>query len=259
MSSERIIADHVSYRYPGAEGLALEDVSCSLYRGEVVGLVGLSASGKSTFSRLLKGLTEPTAGRFLLEDGEGKSTRLNSVERLKLVGWTDPHPERQIFGATVEEETAYGPANRGLAGEELAKRVNWALRMVGFEPAEYLTHDPRRLSGGEKRRLALAGVIAMRTPYYIFDEPTAGLDYNGRRFFFSTVEKLTDDGCSVVWITHNIRLLGGAVNRLWGMEAGRLVLDMKAEDVDWARLAQIMEAGESVGKLESVKVDVWHG
>jgi len=248
LNSERLNADQVGYRYPGADESALKDVSFSLKRGEIIGLVGLSASGKSTFSRLVKGLIEPVAGRFYLKRDHKPVVQLDSRRRMNIIGWTDSHPERQIFASTVEEETGYGAANQGLKGAELTGRVEWALRSVGFEPVDYVRRDPRRLSGGEKRRLALAGVVAMQTPYYMFDEPTAGLDYTGKRFYLSMIEELKRNGSAVVWITHDIRILKGAVDRVWGMERGSLVLDMEACGLDWRRLARIMESRESLRK-----------
>lgn len=241
-----ITADRISYRYPGAEQTVLKGVSCSLKKGEIAALVGPSASGKSTFGMLLKGLIEPTAGCFTATGENGGQVKLGPGARLKRVGWVGPHPELQIFGATVWEEVSFGPRNLGLKGHELAARVNRALIDAGFDPAEIASRDPRGLSGGEMRRIALAGVIAMRTSFYVFDEPAAGIDYRGRRRFISILESLRSDDCGIVLITHDTSLPGGLADRLWGLEDGSLTLDVAAEKVDWRTLTERMRAGKSL-------------
>ena len=243
---ECLIANRICYQYPGSDGFILRDINCSLERSRIIGLVGLSASGKSTFARLIKGLIEPASGNFCHKEPDKDRIRLTSKERLHSVGWAGPHPEIQIFASTVEKETAYGPEQLGLRGRELTETVRWALQSVGFIPEEVLRLDPHDLSGGDKRRLGIAGIIVMRASYYIFDEPTAGLDYAGRRSFISTVQKLRDERCGVVWITHDIELLKSTIDRLWLLEKGRLVLDKSSEQVDWKFISEQLEQGKSI-------------
>lgn len=245
MKPEYIVFEGIDFKYPDCNEYVLKDLSCSLRRGEVAALVGLSASGKSTFARLAKGLIEPTAGRCYLQLETGESANLKAADRIRVVGWAGPHPELQIFAATVRDEVAFGPANQGLNGCDLSERVKWALLSTGFEPELYLERDPGKLSGGEKRRIALAGIIALQPSYYFFDEPTAGLDDNSFKLFISLIENLKKEGCSVVWITHNLYQLRGAINRLWGLENGRLVLDIPEDRIDWKEIACCMAAGRS--------------
>jgi len=243
---EKLTIEQLDYRYLGVDRPALRNISCSLGRNQIIGLVGLSASGKSTFGRLLKGLMEPSGGRIMLWTPDADNIQQQAADRLKLVGWVGPHPEVQIFAESVYEETAYGPVNQGLTGELLTERVNRALNSMGFEPQQVSERNPAELSGGEKRRIALAGVIAMHYPFYVFDEPTASLDYSGREAFRELVLKLKDEGCGIIWITHEIHLLQGIIDRFWGMEDGRLVLDTHADNVDMRNLGKRLTIGESI-------------
>ncbi|MDP8240093.1 MAG: ABC transporter ATP-binding protein [Candidatus Hatepunaea meridiana] len=241
-----LTVNHINYRYPGINSNAIDNIDCSLNRGDIVGLIGLSASGKSTFGRLLKGLIIPASGKFTLQSNDNSSVELDSKSLIKTVGWVGSHPELQIFASSVKEEIKYGPTNQGLKGQKLADRVNWSLQVVGFNPNEILGRFPGKLSGGEKRRVALASVIAMKTPYYIFDDPTAGLDYAGQKCFISILRNLRDAGYGIIWITHNVLQLQSVINRLWGLEKGKMVLDVPADNVDWERIARVMETGKSL-------------
>ena len=206
----------------------------------------MSASGKSTLGRLAKGLLEPNSGRFILRYAQNRSHHLSARNRLETVGWAEPHPEKQFFASKVREEIAFGPENQGLKGRELEKRVFWAIQLVDLEPDHYLERDPRSLSGGEQRRLALASIIAFRTPFYIFDEPTAGLDYKGRCCFKALLVRLRDEGCGIVWITHKLKLLQNVADRIWGLEKGELLIDSPAAKVDWEILSDLLEQGRSL-------------
>jgi energy-coupling factor transport system ATP-binding protein len=221
----------------------LRGVTCSLNRNEITALVGLSASGKSTFGRIGKGLIEPDNGCCYLVNSDGERNKLNAEKRMKMIGWTDAHPELQLFAATVKEEVGFGPINYGIKGNDLDQRINWALNKVGLNPVEFLNRDPFRLSGGEKRRIALAGIIAMRTDYYIFDEPTAGLDDDGKESFIDLIKSLKSDDCGILWITHNISQLAGNIDRLWLFEDGELVMNVPENQVDWEELTKKLVSG----------------
>ena len=196
-------------------------VSCEIKTG-ITGLVGLSGSGKSTLGRLIKGLIEPTKGEFRLQNGSGSLTTLSPKDRMKLFGWASPHPETQLFASTVWEDIAFGPTNQGLSGSTLSDRVCQAMELVGL-PSDFEQRHPYSLSGGQRRRVALAGVLAMHNQYYIFDEPSAGLDERGRDYFIGIIQKLRDQGCGILWITHELTLLESVVDDVWLMEGGRLM------------------------------------
>ena len=175
--------------------------------------------------------------------------KLNARDRLKVIGWSEPHPEKQFFASNVRDEIAFGPENQGLSGEEIEQRIAWAMQLVDLEAGYYLARDPRSLSGGEKRRVALASIIAYQTPFYIFDEPTAGLDYCGRSSFLELIGRLRTEGCGVVWITHTINFLQNVTDRIWGMEKGRLMFDSLTAEVDWEVLTNLLENGRSFSEI----------
>lgn len=154
---------------------------------------------------------------------------MTASERMKLFGWASPHPETQLFAPTVWEDIAFGPSNLGLTGTALSERVREAMEFVGLSDKLKDRH-PYSLSGGQRRRAALAGVLAMRNRYYILDEPTAGLDEQGRDGFISIIRKLSSKGCGILWITHELELLDAVVNDLWLMENGALKLKQDAEE-----------------------------
>lgn len=222
-SPDYLVAERIGYHYPAKSESVVDDVSCVLHTGEIVGLLGLSGSGKSTLGRLFKGLIEPTYGTFQFGYSDDQINTATPDLRMRLIGWASAHPEVQLFAATVWDEVAFGPSNLGLIGSELEARVNWALDQVGLDNEEYVGCHPYALSGGQRRRVALAGVIAMQCRFYIFDEPTAGLDRDGLNHFFRLLNLLREDGCGIIWITHEVDLLPDIVDRIWLMEDGRLV------------------------------------
>lgn len=235
----------VQYKYPGAGREALQGITCSLKSGEIVGLAGLSASGKSTLGRLFKGLLEPDCGKFLLTFEGNDQRSAFARDRLEHVGWAGAHPENQLFAASVSEEVAFGPRNQGISGNALDACVEMALDLVGLQTEKYQHKHFLSLSGGERRRLALAGVISMRCVFYVFDEPTAGLDFKGCGDFVKLVKRLKAGGSGVLWITHDIPLLQATVDRLWVLEKGRLACDLTAEKVDWDDFSEKLVKGET--------------
>lgn len=213
----------VVFRYPTAATDILSGVSFKLFSGEIAALTGPSAAGKSTFGMLLKGFLAPTGGEIALLDANGHRTTA-AEERLKLVGWTDGRPERQIFAATVFAEVAFAPRRQGLKEPMLSSRVEWALGQVGLDPIHFKERLPLGLSGGEKRRLGLAGVIAMDCIFYIFDDPTAGLDDDGVESLGRLIQSLAENGCGVLLLGQDIDFFRSITNTLWRLEAGKMVL-----------------------------------
>lgn len=194
--------DRVSYSYHGADGRrALEDVSFDVARGASVALIGQTGSGKSTLVRLLCALEAPDRGRIVVNgiDTSGKRDR----RRLHgAVGYVMQHPERQLFAETVLEDVAYGPANRGLSDDEVQERCARALKLVGLEGRE--DASPFRLSGGQQRLCAIAGVLAMQPGILVLDEPTAGLDPRGREQIERILDDIRRSGTTIVRVTHSI-------------------------------------------------------
>ena len=159
---------------------ALSNISLTISEGEFLGIIGHTGSGKSTLIQHLNGLLLPTEGSVLVDGLDTREKKLRKQIR-SLVGMVFQYPEYQLFDETVARDVAFGPKNMGLAEDEIATRVNEALRLVGLDPEAFSEKSPFELSGGEKRRAALAGILAMRPKYLVLDEPMAGLDPRGRR------------------------------------------------------------------------------
>lgn len=191
-------AKNLSYEYASNTSLAhvaLRDVSLSLEEGGSLLIVGSTGSGKSTLLRVLAGLLDPATGSVLVND---KPVRPASV------GLVFQQPESQLFSETVISDVAFGPSNLGASKEEAARLAREALLEVGLDPDEYGERSPFTLSGGQARRVAIAGVLAMDLPYVLFDEPTAGLDGVGRRFFRDLVGKLQGQGKGIIVVSHDV-------------------------------------------------------
>jgi len=209
--------------FPGTplETTALRDISLLVDRGETLALAGATGSGKSTLVRHLNGLLAPTSGRVRVLDGDlaDKNFRRRLWRR---VGLVFQFPERQIFSGMVYEDIAFGPRNTGLAGPALRDRVSWAAEAAGL-PEELLYADPAELSGGMRRRAAIAGVLAMRPEILILDEPGAGLEPAARENILRRIIELqAEQGTTVILITHHLADAALYADRLALLEKGRL-------------------------------------
>lgn len=226
------------------ERAALRDVSLSIQRGEFVGLIGHTGSGKSTLIQHFNGLLKPTSGRVLF-DGEDiwKDVKFTREIRFK-VGLVFQYPEHQLFEETVYQDISFGPKNMGLSEEEIRARVERAAQFVGITDAE-LQKSPFDLSGGQKRRAAIAGVIAMEPECIVLDEATAMLDPVGRREVLSTVHRLNRErGITVVLITHHMNEALEA-DRVIVMNDGEQVLDGPPREI-FRRVEQLRALGLTV-------------
>ncbi len=209
---------------------ALRGVSLEIEPGERVGIVGCTGSGKSTLVQHLAGLLKPTSGRALL-DGIAAHARSSAAQRRQLA-IAFQYPEHQIFEHTVLREVAFGPRNLGLGKDEIAARVAWALEMVGLDIEEMGERVPFTLSGGEMRRVALAGVLAMRPEVLILDEPTAGLDPQGRRELLAQVRRWQEEvGMTLILVSHDLDELARVVERVVLLDDGQVVADGPARQV----------------------------
>ncbi len=202
-----IRAENLTYVYGAGtpfERKALDGVSFEIERGEFVGLIGHTGSGKSTLIQHLNGLLRPTEGRVFVDDRDIWEDEKSIREVRFKVGLVFQYPEYQLFEETVEKDIAFGPKNMGLSDEEIAERVREAARFVGIDEAS-LSKSPFELSGGQKRRVAIAGVIAMRPEVLILDEPTAGLDPRGRREILGRIDDYhRESGAAVIIVTHSM-------------------------------------------------------
>lgn len=220
----------VCYRYEAGtpfEMQALEHVSLTVHKGEFIGLIGHTGSGKSTLIQHMNALLSPSSGKVLYDGADvfDENAKGRRREIRQKVGLVFQYPEHQLFEMSVWKDVAFGPRNMKLPEEEIKERVRWALELVDMGP-EYYEKSPFDLSGGQKRRVAVAGVLAMRPEYLILDEPAAGLDPRGRDELFDRIAGLRDKtGMTVVLVSHSMEDVARYVERIIVMDHGKLKYD----------------------------------
>lgn len=245
---------HVSYIYsPGTayEKVALDDVSLSLGKGEIVGLAGHTGSGKSTMIQLLNGLLKPTGGTVTFEGKDIHAKGYSGNYLRSRVGMVFQYPEHQMICDTVWEDVAFGPSKQGLTEEACKTRVEEALRFVDL-PEKYYQASPLQLSGGQKRRVAIAGVLAMHPEYIILDEPAAGLDAEGKREIFDRIRRMSrEQGIGVLLVSHSMEDLAEYADRIIVLDDGKKILDDRPAQV-FAKRETLADCGLDVP--ETVKL-----
>ena len=220
-----IVLEHLSHTYfDGTTSVsAVKDVSFEIREGEFLALIGHTGCGKTTLVQHLNGLLLPTSGRVLV-DGLDTADKKQRPAIRSLVGMVFQYPEYQLFADTVREDVGFGPKNMKLAEDEIALRVSEAMTMVGLSMDAFAEKSPFELSGGEKRRAALAGILAMRPKYLVLDEPMAGLDPQGRQSILSMLEQLrTDTGCSIIMVSHSMEDVARHADRILVMDHGEVM------------------------------------
>ncbi len=219
-----IVIDHLSHTYFDGvtSNTAVKDVSLEIREGEFLSLIGHTGCGKTTLVQHLNGLLLPSAGRVLVDGLDTADKKLRPRIR-SLVGMVFQYPEYQLFADTVREDVAFGPRNMKLSEEEISIRVSEAMTMVGLSMDQFAEKSPFELSGGEKRRAALAGILAMRPKYLVLDEPMAGLDPQGRQSILAMLEKLrSDTGCSIIMVSHSMEDVARHADRILVMNQGEV-------------------------------------
>jgi ATPase components of various ABC-type transport systems, contain duplicated ATPase len=205
------------------ETVALEDVNLDIFQGEYIGLIGHTGSGKSTLIQLLNGLEKATAGQVLFRGEDIYGEGYNRRELRSNVGLVFQYPDHQLFEATVIEDVSYGPGNQGLSKEEIRERAEWALKLVGVAPEQWQS-SPLELSGGQKRRVAIAGVLAMKPKVMILDEPTAGLDPAGRDEILGEIDRIRrETGMTVILVSHRMEDVARFADRLVVISDGHIL------------------------------------
>ncbi|MDU5309857.1 MAG: energy-coupling factor transporter ATPase [Dialister sp.] len=242
-----ICVENVSYIYGKGtpfEKAALSNVSLTIEKGEFIGIIGHTGSGKSTLIQHLNGLLHPTEGRVTVDgvDLAGKSKE--ALAKRHSVGMVFQYPEHQLFEETVAKDIAFGPHNQGYDEEEIKKRVKSAMNFAGIDYEMFAERSPFRLSGGQQRRVAIAGVIAMHPDFLILDEPSAGLDPVGRREIFSRIRSWYEKGVfSVILVSHNMDDIARLATRLLVMHEGRIILDGNPMDIFLHHRKELQDCG----------------
>lgn len=225
----RLKLEHVDYIYEEGtitETAALHDINLSIEQGEMVALIGHGGSGKSTLALMMAGLVAPSHGSISLSNDIQHDPNL-----FRSVGMVFQYPEQQMFGETVFEEVAFGPRNYGMPEDFLPARVRQSLEEVGLDADTFWHRSPFMLSGGQKRRVCIAGVLAFNPRMLIFDEPSAGLDEAGRCWLSALIHRLNGEGRTVIWITHNMEEAAEHARRIIVLDHGHIVLDGTPQQV----------------------------
>ena len=228
-----LIADHISYIYsPGTayEKKALDDVSLTINKGEFVGIIGHTGSGKSTLIQHFNGLEKATSGTIYFDGQDIYDKDFNMKSLRSRVGLVFQYPEHQLFETTVLEDVKFGPKNLGLGKVEVDLRAFEAIKQVGLSEKCY-DDSPFELSGGQKRRVAIAGVLAMKPEILILDEPTAGLDPRGRDEILDQIAKLHKEGLTVILVSHSMEDVAKYADRIIAMNSGKVAFDGTPKEV----------------------------
>jgi energy-coupling factor transport system ATP-binding protein len=222
---------HVYRKGTPMESVALQGVSLQIAPGDAVAIIGPTGSGKSTLIQHFNGLLRPTAGTVRVNGQDLWAPGADRRRARQQIGLVFQFPEYQLFEETVRRDVGYGPRNLGLNEDEVALRVDDALRQVGLDPEAFGARSPFTLSGGEMRRVALAGVLAMKPAALILDEPTAGLDPRGKRELLERIGALHRRGMTLAVVTHSMDEVVGVARRVVVMHAGRVVTDATPAEV----------------------------
>lgn len=257
-----IAVENVSYTYlPGTpfEHRALKDVSFTIEDGEFVGIIGHTGSGKSTLIQIISSLIPQTAGRVLIDGVDYSQKDADKKKLRRTVGVVFQYPEYQLFEETIAKDIAYGPRMTGIPEEELENRTQVAMELVGMDYETYKDKSPFELSGGQKRKIAIAGVLAMEPKIFIMDEPIAGLDPLGRESLMDLVKNLNDCGMTILMISHNMDGLAEYASRILVMNQGELMMNgtprevfreheaLRAAGLDLPEAGQLVEALRAKG------------
>ncbi|MCR5516396.1 MAG: energy-coupling factor transporter ATPase [Lachnospira sp.] len=252
-----IIVDKINYIYEAGtsfERHALKDVSCVIEKGEFIGLIGHTGSGKSTFIQHLNGLNKATSGHIYYDGQDIYEKGYNMKELRSKVGLVFQYPEHQLFESTIFKDVCFGPKNQGLSKQECELRAFESLKLVGLDEKFYY-NSPFDLSGGQKRRVAIAGVLAMKPEVLILDEPTAGLDPKGRDEIFSVLENLRNTGITIILVSHSMEDVATHVDRIMVMNDGILKYDDTPKNV-FRHHKELEEIGLAAPKVTYIMNDL---
>lgn len=243
---------NVNYTYnPGTpfEKKALDDVNLEINEGDFIGLIGHTGSGKSTLVQHLNGLIKPTSGEIII-DGKSLSSKETKMKEVRQkVGLVFQYPEHQLFEETIYKDIAFGPKNLGLSDEEVDERVRNAMGLVGLDFETLKDRSPFELSGGQKRRVAIAGVVAMKPKVLVLDEPTAGLDPRGRDEILDEIRKLYEkENITIILVSHSMEDIARLVNRIFVMHKSKVAMAGSTREV-FSKADQLESMGLGIPQI----------
>ena len=234
---------HIYEKGMPTESVALDDISFDVDDGEFLGIIGHTGSGKSTLLQHLNGLLKPDEGTIVIGGADITAEGISMVEIRKRIGLVFQYPEYQLFEETVAKDVAFGPRNLGLSDEEIGERVKEAIELVGLDYDEIKDRSPFELSGGQKRRVAVAGVIAMRPEVLILDEPTAGLDPKAHRDMLAMIEEVhRRTGNITILVSHNMADIARLSDQILVIDSGHLVVSGTPKEV-FSRTEELERVG----------------
>jgi len=226
---------NLSYTYMAGtpyEKIALRDINITIEKGSFVGIIGHTGSGKSTLIQHFNGLLKPQKGKIIVDGMDIWEKGCKRCVVRKKVGLVFQYPEHQLFEETVFNEVAFGPRNMGLEENKLEARVKWALELTGLSYKSIKDSSPFDLSGGQRRRIAIAGVLAMNPEYLVLDEPTAGLDPRGRKVILNQIYNFhRENNITIVFVTHNMEDVARLANSIFVMDKGEISFSGTPEEV----------------------------
>lgn len=232
------------------ERLALNNVSLEIAKGEIVAIIGHTGSGKSTLVQHLNGLLKPDQGQATIDYIDITAKGAQAKAARQQVGMVFQYPEHQLFAETVFEDIAFGPRNKGVAEEAVAKQVHEAMEFVGLDYDTFAQRSPFQLSGGQMRRVAIAGVVAMNPDYLVLDEPSAGLDPRSRNAVFKEIMSLHKSrGIAIVLVTHSMEEAVKYADRLLVINAGKVLFDGTPAEIFKEHAAELVEVGVDVPQV----------
>ena len=245
-----IVLDNISYVY-GAhtpyEKKALDGITLEIHEGEFLGIIGHTGSGKSTLVQHLNGLLHPTSGKVTVNDVDLADKTEEARNMRHTVGMVFQYPEHQLFEETIAKDISFGPRNLGLSEEEVDERVREAMKFVGLDYDTYAERSPFHLSGGQMRRVAIAGVVALNPSYLILDEPSAGLDPFAREEIFDEIIRLhKEKGITVALVSHNMEDISRMATRLIVLDGGHVILDDEPLTIFMHHREELQKAGVDV-------------
>lgn len=237
------------------EKRALDNINLEINEGDFIGLIGHTGSGKSTLVQHLNGLMKPTSGTIIVDGINIVEKGASLREVRQKVGLVFQYPEHQLFEESIYKDIAFGPKNLGLKDEEIDSRVRNAMESVGLDFETLKDRSPFELSGGQKRRVAIAGVIAMKPKVLVLDEPTAGLDPNGRDEVLNEIRDLYEkEGITIILVSHSMEDVARLVNRILVMDKGNIVMDDTTREV-FKRAPELEEIGLGIPQITSFMRD----